>query len=143
MCEILPHISFENLANAPAKWFMGYSDNTNLVFTLTTICDAAAIYGPCGPTFGMEPWHSAIKDALDQLQVGQVVVGGDEEGHLQQQRQRALQRVPGLIIILPIVGLQNHILFIPPESRLDALYPRGQSCFLFSGFFLNNICPSV
>ena len=68
MCEILPHISFERLADAPAKWFMGYSDNTNLIFTLTTICDAAAIYGPCGPTFGMKPWHPAIKDALDLLQ---------------------------------------------------------------------------
>ena len=79
MCEILPHISFENLANAPAKWFMGYSDNTNLVFTLTTICDAAAIYGPCGPTFGMEPWHSAIKDALDLLQ-GKILQVGNYDG---------------------------------------------------------------
>ena len=68
MCEILPWLSFEKISKAPAKWFMGYSDNTNLVFTLTTICDTAAVYGPCGPTFGMEPWHPAIQDALDTLQ---------------------------------------------------------------------------
>ena len=46
---------------------MGYSDNTNLVFTLTTLCDTAAIYGPCAPAFGMKPWHPAIREAFQLL----------------------------------------------------------------------------
>ncbi len=74
MCEILPFLPFEKIAKAPAKWFMGYSDNSNLVFTLATLCDTAAIYGPCGPAFGMEPWHPAIGDALDMLQGRKLVV---------------------------------------------------------------------
>ncbi len=63
MCGILKYVDFNAIREAKPKWFMGYSDNTNLVFTLTTLCDTAAIYGPCAPTFGMEPWHSAIEDA--------------------------------------------------------------------------------
>ena len=63
MCEILDYIDFDALKKADAKWFMGYSDNTNLVFLLTTICDKAAIYGPCAPAFGMEPWHPSLSDA--------------------------------------------------------------------------------
>ena len=46
---------------------MGYSDNTNLTFLLTTLCDTAAIYGPCAASFGMKPWHAAIRDAYKLL----------------------------------------------------------------------------
>lgn len=42
---------------------MGFSDNTNLTFLLPTLCDTAAIYGPCAPAFGMREWHPALKDA--------------------------------------------------------------------------------
>lgn len=63
MCEDLPHIDFERLRAAKPKWFMGYSDNTNLTFLLTTLCDVASVYGPNAPAFGMEPWHPAITDA--------------------------------------------------------------------------------
>ena len=64
MCEILPYTDFERIAAAEPKWLMGYSDNTNLVFLLTTLCDTAAVYGPCAPSFGMEPWHPSLQDAL-------------------------------------------------------------------------------
>ena len=57
MCEILDDIDFEGIKNAEPKWFMGYSDNTNLTFLLATLCDTASIYGPCAAAFGMEPWH--------------------------------------------------------------------------------------
>ena len=70
MCEILNYIDFDAIKNAPPKWFLGYSDNTNLTFLLATMCDTAAIYGPCAPAFGMEPWHPAIEDAY-QLFTGQ------------------------------------------------------------------------
>ena len=68
MCEILDDVDFEKLANAEPKWYMGYSDNTNLTFLLATLYDTASIYGPCAPAFGMEPWHMAISDAFGLLQ---------------------------------------------------------------------------
>ena len=37
MCEDLPFIDFDAIAQAPAKWYMGYSDNTHLTFTLPTL----------------------------------------------------------------------------------------------------------
>ena len=67
MCEILRYVDFEAIRQAKPKWFMGYSDNTNLTFLLTTLCDVAAVYGPCAPAFGMEPWHPAIEDAWQLL----------------------------------------------------------------------------
>ena len=67
MCEDLSFVDFESIAKAEPKWFIGYSDNTCLTFTLPTLCDTAAIYGPCATSFGMEPWHEAIYDAFDLL----------------------------------------------------------------------------
>lgn len=68
MCEILEHVDFEAIQNAEPKWFMGYSDNTNMTFLLNTLCDTASIYGPCAGAFGMEPWHSSILDAMEILE---------------------------------------------------------------------------
>lgn len=67
MCEILPHMDFQKLAQAEPKWFMGYSDNTNLTFLLATFADTASIYGPCAASFGMEPLHESLKDAYEIL----------------------------------------------------------------------------
>ena len=67
MCEILDYVDFQAIAQARPKWFMGYSDNTNLTYLLATLCDTASIYGPCAPSFGMEPWHPAIEDAYRLL----------------------------------------------------------------------------
>ena len=67
MCEILPYVDFSAILRAKPKWFMGYSDNTNLTYLLTTLCDTASVYGPCAPAFGMEPWHDAISDAWQML----------------------------------------------------------------------------
>lgn len=64
MCETLNYTDFAQIKEAPAKWFMGFSDNTNLTFLLPTLCDTASIYGPCAASFGMEPWHPAIEDAF-------------------------------------------------------------------------------
>ena len=68
MCEILDFIDFDKLKALEPKWFMGYSDNTHMTFLLTTICDTAAVYGPCAPAFGMEPWHKALEDAIGILE---------------------------------------------------------------------------
>lgn len=64
-CEILPFLDFEKIKVSEAKWFMGYSDNTNLSLLLATICDTASVYGPNAPAFGMEPWHSSVQDAYE------------------------------------------------------------------------------
>lgn len=67
MCEDMDHVDLDGIKNATPKWFMGYSDNTNLIFPLTTMCDTAAIYGPNASGFGMVPRHEAIEDAFSLL----------------------------------------------------------------------------
>lgn len=67
MCEILEYVDFEAIRKAEPKWFMGYSDNTNMTFLLNTLCDTASIYGPCAAAFGMEPWHPSLMDAMELL----------------------------------------------------------------------------
>lgn len=67
MCEILDHVDFDRVARAKPKWYMGYSDNTNFTFLLTTLCDVASVYGPCAGALGMEPRHPAVQDAFDVL----------------------------------------------------------------------------
>lgn len=67
MCETLEYVDFEAIKKADPKWYMGYSDNTNMTFLLATLCDTAAVYGPCAGSFGMEPWHPAIHDAMAVL----------------------------------------------------------------------------
>lgn len=51
MVEILPLLNFDTLAQNP-KWYLGYSDNTALTFTLPTLCDIATIYGYNFQDFG-------------------------------------------------------------------------------------------
>lgn len=67
MVEDLPFIDFDGIAKAEPHWFVGYSDNTNLVFTLPTLCDTAAIYGPHIADLGMDPVHPYVEDAWKLL----------------------------------------------------------------------------
>lgn len=62
MCEVLDYVDFAKLGAATPKWYVGYSDNTNFTFLLTTLFETASIYAPCAPAFGMEPWHVCIQD---------------------------------------------------------------------------------
>lgn len=64
MCETLAYTDFWGIALKSAKWFMGFSDNTNLTFLLPTLCDTAAIYGPCATSFGVPEWHKSHEDAF-------------------------------------------------------------------------------
>ncbi len=75
MCEILPYVNFDLIKQNP-KWFMGFSDNTNLTFLMTTICDIATIYGPCAGQFAITPWHQSITDAYQILTGEKLVVNG-------------------------------------------------------------------
>ena len=67
MCEILDDVDFDKIKKSKPVWFLGYSDNTNLTFLLPTICDITAIYSPCAPAYGMEPWHPSLKDTFELL----------------------------------------------------------------------------
>lgn len=67
MCEMLPYLDFEAIKAAEPKWFMGFSDNTNLTFLLPTLCGMMAIYGPCAPAFFQKKWRCSEKDAFDML----------------------------------------------------------------------------
>ena len=68
MCEILPYIDFQAIKDSPAKWFVGFSDNTNLTFTLTTLLDIVTIYGPCAGQFFRFPYSDAQKDTFRLLE---------------------------------------------------------------------------
>lgn len=65
MCETIEKVDFEQIRRAEPKWFMGYSDNTNFIFLLSTLCDTAAVYGPNAAAFGAEgELHACLEDAL-------------------------------------------------------------------------------
>lgn len=76
MCEILDYVDFEQIRQAEPKWYLGYSDNTNFTFLLTTLCDVASVYGPCASAFGMEPLHPSLNDAMLLLQGKKLTMHG-------------------------------------------------------------------
>lgn len=76
MCEILDFVDFDKIAKAKPKWYMGYSDNTNMTLLLATLCDTASVYGPCAAAFGMEPRHQALEDAMALLRGDKLIMKG-------------------------------------------------------------------
>lgn len=65
MMEILPLINFEIIGKATPKLFIGYSDNTNLTFTLTTLLNIYSVYGPTFTAFGMEKMDSFLLNTIE------------------------------------------------------------------------------
>lgn len=59
LVEMLPYIDFENLQRNP-KWVQGYSDNTSLLFNITTNYDIATVYGNNFSDFGMKKWEVPV-----------------------------------------------------------------------------------
>ncbi len=76
MCEILDFVDLEAIKKAEPKWYVGYSDNTNMTYLLATICDIASIYGPCAGAYGMEPWHTSLQDVLELLKGDKRIITG-------------------------------------------------------------------
>lgn len=72
LLEILPYLDFDKIKANP-KWFQGYSDNTGLVHTITTICDQATIYGNNFNDFGMANWHKSVDNNLRILEGKNIV----------------------------------------------------------------------
>lgn len=67
MCDILPLLDFDAIRRMPPKWFMGFSDNANLTFTLATLADTMAIYGPCAGQFFRKEFRYSENDAMAML----------------------------------------------------------------------------
>ena len=63
--EVLPYIDWKSVCDNP-KWFMGYSDPTSILYTLTTKYDISTLYGMNGGSFDVE--HEYVDLALDIMQ---------------------------------------------------------------------------
>ena len=66
LAEMLPYVDLEAFRANP-KWVQGYSDNTSILFYLTTKADVATAYGCNFSDFGMEPWDEGVMRGLDVL----------------------------------------------------------------------------
>ncbi len=80
MYEILPLLDFKELKKHPPKFFIGYSDNTNLTFLLPTMLDTISVYAPCLTTFGMKPLDPFLINTLDLL-MGKSITQHKSEFH--------------------------------------------------------------
>lgn len=122
MCEILDYVDFDTVKNSEPKWFMGYSDNTNLTFLLATICDTATIYGPCATTFGMEPWHEALEDAMALLSGNKLTVESygtwEKEGLKTEENPLAPYNTTEPLVIKKYLGAKETNQILTFEGRL-------------------------
>ncbi|MCQ2512797.1 MAG: LD-carboxypeptidase [Lachnospiraceae bacterium] len=67
LAEMLPYVDLEAFCTNP-KWVQGYSDNTSLLYYLTTKADVATVYGCNFSDFGMEPWDISVKRGFGVLE---------------------------------------------------------------------------
>ena len=78
MNETISCVDFEALKKAEPKWYMGYSDNTNMTFPMVTLNGVPGIYGPNACGFG-KPWETTEKDAFALLEGKSLTVKGHEK----------------------------------------------------------------
>ncbi len=64
--EMLPYLEWEQLEKEP-KWVQGYSDNTGVLFPLTTKLDIATIYGPNAGGFDMTTLHPSLETTIEYM----------------------------------------------------------------------------
>lgn len=74
LLDMLPHLDFELLAEAPPKWVLGFSDTSTLLLALTTNLNIATAHGPNLLDFGADPVHETVYESLELLKSKQ----GDE-----------------------------------------------------------------
>lgn len=67
LIEMLPYVDFGLVKQNP-KWIQGYSDNTGLLYTVTTLCDVATVYGCNFGDFGMGEWELPVSRAFKILE---------------------------------------------------------------------------
>ena len=112
MCETLSFIDFERIKAAPAKWFMGYSDNTNFIFPLVTGCGVKAIYGSNISGFG-KPWEAAEEDTLQLMEGRKSVFEGYKKFQLPEDGTEAKKADP----LSPYILTQKKELRLFPENK--------------------------
>ena len=122
MCETLSHIDFERIKKAPAKWFMGYSDNTNFIFPLVTGCNVKAIYGPNITGFG-KPWEETEIQSIELMEGKRNSVSGYELFQIPEDGTEAKAANP----LSPYVLSQKKIIKMYPKTLEQA------SCITFDG----------
>lgn len=64
---MLPFVDFEKISKNP-KWFQGYSDNTGLTYTITTLADVMTVYAGNFSDYGMGNLHRSVTAQLDILE---------------------------------------------------------------------------
>ena len=64
--EILPLLDWETIVKRPL-WVQGYSDNTGLLFPLTTKYDIATVYGPNACGFDMTRLDPSLEITMDYM----------------------------------------------------------------------------
>ena len=67
LMEMLEYLDYD-LIKANPKWIQGYSDNTGLIYPITTICDMATVYSGNIGDYGMSLWHDGVKNNLKLLE---------------------------------------------------------------------------
>ena len=67
LMEMLEYLDYDLIKYNP-KWIQGYSDNTGLIYPITTICDMATVYSGNIGDYGMSLWHDAVKNNLKLLE---------------------------------------------------------------------------
>ena len=67
LMEMLPYVDFEAIKENPT-WVQGYSDNTGILYAITTTCDVATIYGCNFGDFGMGEWELPVTRAFEILE---------------------------------------------------------------------------
>lgn len=66
LVEILPYVDFSKIIKSP-KFVQGFSDPTNILYTLTTKYDIATIYSNNYKSFGMQEYDESMKNNLEIL----------------------------------------------------------------------------
>ena len=66
LTDMLPFVDYD-LIRANPKWILGASDPTTLLYTITTICDIATIYGHNASSFDSSALHESQKYPLNLL----------------------------------------------------------------------------
>ena len=80
---------------------------------------------------------------LHDGKMGQKLVGRHEEGDFQQQRYGAFHGVCGLVVVLAVVGLENHHPLVSREGLADVSHPGGELRLHIPGPLLHGIRPLV
>lgn len=67
LAEMLPYIDADKWKENP-KWVQGFSDNTSMLYYLTTRYGIATAYGANFGDFGMVPWQECVSRGLGVLE---------------------------------------------------------------------------